>query len=183
MVFARNSESLRLGTADFSPQLYLVAIIHENLFEFAGLTFIVNRMQELLKKHAQKIRFLFVGGGLTLLDFGLLFIFVHFGLDEIPANFLSTGISFIVSYIVNRNYTFKGHAGNKIKQFILFILVTMFALWVLQPLVIHFILQIPLFSTMNSSIALFIAKMLATVVSLTWNYILYAKVVFRKKSV
>jgi len=139
-------------------------------------------MQELLTKHAQKIRFLFVGGGLTLLDFGLLFVFVHLGIDKIPANYLSTGISFIVSYIVNRNFTFKEHDGNKIKQFILFILVTIIALWVLQPLVIYFILQIPALSAVNESVALFIAKVLATIVSLTWNYVLYAKVVFRKKS-
>lgn len=137
-------------------------------------------MQELMTKHAQKIRFVFVGGGLTLLDFALLFMFVHFGVDEIPANFLSTGISFIVSYIVNRNFTFKAGEGNKIKQFILFILVTITALWVLQPLVIHFILQIPVLANTDQSVALFMAKVLATLVSLTWNYVLYAKVVFHK---
>jgi len=95
-------------------------------------------MDKLINKHAQKIRFLFVGIGLTLLDFILLFTFVHFGIDKIPANYLSTGISFIVSYLVNRNYTFKSYGGNKIKQFILFILVTIFALWILQPLIPNF---------------------------------------------
>jgi len=138
-------------------------------------------MDKLINKHAQKIRFLFVGIGLTLLDFILLFTFVHFGIDKIPANYLSTGISFIVSYLVNRNYTFKSYGGNKIKQFILFILVTIFALWILQPLIIYLILEIQLFNTVNQSLALFIAKMLATIVSLLWNYILYATIVFPKK--
>ncbi len=138
-------------------------------------------MKQLLTKHAQKIRFLFVGVGLTALDFILLFTFVHFGVDEIPANYLSTGLSFIVSYIVNKNYTFKAEGGNKVKEFILFILVTMVALWVLQPLVIYLIMGIPALTAIDQSLALFIAKILATIVSLTWNYVLYAKVVFRNK--
>lgn len=137
-------------------------------------------MHELISKHSQKIRFLFVGVGLTVLDFVLLFTFVHLGVDTIPANYLSTGLSFIVSYVVNRNFTFKAHSGNKVKQFILFIAVTVIAIWVLQPLVIYFIMTIPFIAGLNQSLGLFIAKILATVVSLVWNYVLYAKLVFRE---
>lgn len=135
---------------------------------------------ELLKKHAEKLRFAIVGGANTALDFALLFIFVGLGLNSIAANYISTSIAFIFSFFVNKSFTFKSKSGNVAKQFALFLGVTIIALWVIQPLVILAVTALLSPLGWNESVVLFIAKLVATVASLIWNYILYARFVFKK---
>lgn len=134
---------------------------------------------ELVKKHAQKIRFGIVGLANTALDFILLFLFVSLGLDKIPANYLSTGLSFIFSFFVNKKFTFRSKGGNAKKQFVIFLLVTMFGLWVIQPLVIAGVSTLLVGTGWSSAIILFVAKVIATVASLVWNYLFYSRLVFK----
>lgn len=135
---------------------------------------------ERLKKHAEKIRFAIVGGANTALDFLLLFIFVALGLNSIAANYLSTGIAFIFSFFVNKSFTFKSKGGNVKKQFALFLLVTIFGLWVIQPIVIIGVTAAITPFGWNESVVLFIAKLVATIASLIWNYLFYSRLVFKK---
>lgn len=137
-------------------------------------------MEKLLKKHAQKLRFGLVGVANTALDFILLFLFVNLGVNKIGANYLSTGISFIFSFFVNKSFTFKHKEGNARKQFVLFILVTIAGLWILQPIIIWIVSNSLHSYVNNEDILLFIAKLIATVASLVWNYLLYSKLVFKK---
>ena len=137
---------------------------------------------ELVKKHAQKIRFGIVGAANTALDFAILFILVAFGLDKIPANYISTGVSFIFSFFVNKSFTFKNKTGNAKKQFGIFLLVTITGLWVLQPIIIWITTSTLEQYVSNESYLLFIAKLIATVGSLTWNYFLYSRLVFKKEA-
>ena len=137
-------------------------------------------MKELINKHAQKLKFGLVGIANTALDFAILFLLVNFGLDRIPANYISTGISFIFSFFVNRSFTFKSKNGNVKKQFALFLVITMFGLWVLQPIVIAAVSEALEPAGLASAVTLFLAKLLATVVSLVWNYIMYARFVFKQ---
>ncbi len=139
-------------------------------------------MQKLLKKHAEKLRFAIVGGANTLLDFAVLFLLVGMGLDRIPANFISTSIAFVFSFFVNKSFTFKSSGGNAKKQFVLFIVITIFSLWVLQPIVIVIVSWLLAGIGLTSAVTLFIAKLLATVASLIWNYIFYSRFVFKKES-
>lgn len=134
---------------------------------------------ELVKKHAQKIRFGIVGLANTALDFILLFLFVSLGLDKIPANYLSTGLSFIFSFFVNKKFTFRSKSGNAKKQFAIFLVVTMFGLWVIQPLVIAGVSTLLSGTGWTSAIILFVAKVIATVASLVWNYLFYSRLVFK----
>jgi putative flippase GtrA len=134
---------------------------------------------ELAKKHAQKIRFAIVGAANTALDFALLFLFVGLGIDKIPANYLSTGISFIFSFFVNKSFTFKNKSGNAKKQFVLFIIITIIGLWVIQPLIITAVAAMLASTSWASALILFVAKIIATLASLVWNYILYSKIVFK----
>jgi len=136
-------------------------------------------MKELAKKHAQKIRFGIVGMANTALDFALLFLFVGLGINKIPANYFSTGISFIFSFFVNKSFTFKSKTGNAKKQLLLFIIITIIGLWVIQPLVITAVAGLLATSGWAAAYILFIAKVVATVASLVWNYILYSKIVFK----
>lgn len=137
-------------------------------------------MERLRRNHAEKIRYLFVGGFNTALDFVLLFFFVGLGLDKIPANYLSTGVAMVVSFFANKSYTFKDTSEKKKRQFVLFIAVTVIGMWVIQPIVIWFSSVILASYVSNATISLFIAKVIATGASLVWNYALYSRVVFKK---
>ena len=117
---------------------------------------------ELLKKHAEKIRFAIVGGANTAIDFLLLFIFVAMGIDKIVANYFSTSIAFIFSFFVNKSFTFKSAGGNVVKQFSLFILITVFALWVIQPLVILGVSAALEPTGWSDPLILFVRKIVAT---------------------
>lgn len=135
---------------------------------------------ELAKKHAEKIKYIIVGLANTAIDFGILFLLVHLGVDKIIANYISTSIALIFSFFVNRSFTFKSTSDNKKKQFALFIVVTLFGLWVLQPIVITLVSYAVTPLHLNNSLVLFGAKIIATCVSLVWNYIFYSRIVFKK---
>lgn len=137
-------------------------------------------MEQLLKKHAEKIRFAIVGGVNTVLDFGLLFLFTFLGVDKIIANYFSTGIALIFSFFANKSFTFKHKGGNAKKQFILFLVITLTGLWILQPLIIWISTTSLEAYLTNEALNLFVAKLIATIASLIWNYLLYSRLVFKK---
>jgi len=138
-------------------------------------------LQNLIKKHAEKLRFAIVGGANTAIDFGILFALVFLGVDKLVANFFSTGIAFIFSFYVNRSFTFKSTGGNTKKQFGLFLIITLFGLWVIQPAIIAFVAWLLASSNLSKPIILLAGKLLATVATLIWNYVLYSKFVFIKE--
>lgn len=138
-------------------------------------------MDCLLKKHAQKIRFLAVGVSLTVLDFLILFILTFAGMDKFIANYISTGISMVVSFFVNKSFTFKNTSKTAKRQFVLFLLVTITGLWALQPLVIWIVTSGLAPHLASNELNLFIAKVIATGASLVWNYLLYSRLVFKNK--
>lgn len=137
-------------------------------------------MEKLLKKHAEKLRFAVVGGANTALDFVILFALTFAGMDKIAANYVSTSVALIFSFLANKSFTFKHKTGNAKKQFALFIVITLIGLWTIQPLVIWLSSMALAPYVTNEAINLFIAKLIATVASLIWNYILYSRIVFKK---
>lgn len=139
-------------------------------------------MRDLVKKHAEKIRFGIVGIANTALDFIILFALTAFGLDKIVANYISTTVAFIFSFFVNRSFTFKSKDKNVRRQFILFVVVTLIGLWLIQPLIITAVSWMLAGSTLAEPIILFIAKVIATVASLIWNYVFYSRLVFKKEA-
>ena len=93
---------------------------------------------------------------------------------------MSTGLAFIFSFFANKKYTFKTTDTNVIREMLLFVIVTLTGLWGLQTLIIT-LTHNPLTQLMgNTDVALLVAKLLATVASLTWNYLFYSKLVFKK---
>ena len=141
-------------------------------------------MQELLKKHETKLRFGIIGVINTALDFGLLFVFSSlFGIPRGFANMLSTSISFIFSFFANKRYTFKSSSKeNVVREMVLFTVVTLFGLWVIQGLIIHFLTPVIINLGTTEELALLASKLIATVASLNWNYLLYSRVVFKHKN-
>ena len=138
-------------------------------------------MQEVVKKHADKLRFTIVGSINTVIDFSILFTLTTlFNVPKELANFISTSVSFLFSFFANKKYTFKSTSKNLKKQFLLFTVVTLFGLWVIQTIIITAIT--PVFTNLgvNRPAALLISKLIATAASLIWNYTLYSRVVFKK---
>ena len=139
-------------------------------------------MQGILKKHETKLRFGIIGGLNTVLDFGLLFVFSSLlGVPRGFANVLSTSVAFVFSFFANKRYTFKSSdKENVARQMVLFTVVTLFGLWVIQGLIIHFLSPVIASFGFSSELALLGSKLVATIASLVWNYLLYSRVVFVK---
>jgi putative flippase GtrA len=133
-----------------------------------------------MKNKQQLLRFAAVGGMNTALDFGILFILKALGLPVITANIASTSIAFCFSFFANKKYTFKTTDTNIKREIILFVAVTLFGLWVLQSLVISLVSSLLHGWSLPDNLVLLIAKLVATVVSLIWNYALYSTVVFKQ---
>ncbi len=134
-----------------------------------------------IKSNSQLLRFGLVGGINTALDFGLLFVFKALGMPVEIANIMSTGLAFVFSFFANKKYTFKTRETNVVREMILFVVVTLTGLWVLQTAIIALTHGIFTSLTGNSDMGLLLAKLLATVASLTWNYLFYSKLVFKKQ--
>ena len=137
-------------------------------------------MESMLKKHAEKLRFAIVGVLNTAIDFIILFTLVAFGLPTITSNFISTSTALIFSFFANKTFTFKDGGKNTKVQFAYFLIITLLGLWVIQPVIIEGTRVLLSSLSMNSFIVLFIGKIIATVVTLIWNYLLYRKFVFKK---
>lgn len=133
-----------------------------------------------LKNNPQLLRFGLVGGANTALDFGLLFVFKFLGIPVEIANIMSTGLAFIFSFVANKKYTFKTTGTNIVREMVLFVIITLTGLWGLQTIIITLTHGLLTGMIGNTDVALLIAKLLATLASLTWNYIFYSKLVFKK---
>lgn len=139
-------------------------------------------MRDLLAQHAEKFRFALVGGFNTALDFGILLLFVALGGDKIVGNYLSTSVAFIFSFFANKAFTFKAKTGDARREFISFTVVTLFGLWALQPIVILGVTAALNSLLLSETVILMAAKLVATIVSLIWNYFMYSRFVFKKDS-
>ncbi len=142
----------------------------------------------------------FAGVGVlnTLIDFAILNVLSssYVGLSLIVANIISTSVAMVFSFFANKRVVFKQEHGNPLMQAVLFFAVTGFGLWVLQSGIIYvltvaWVSPLKLAYSIVKAIGLggifseaFVikngAKVFATLVSLTWNYIAYKKVVFKK---
>lgn len=131
------------------------------------------------------LRFILVGITNTAIDFGLLFALRALGMPLIPANMISTGVALIFSFFANRSFTFGAVGGGRraaVPQAVKFLAITLFGLWVLQPLVLllgqTLLHGLSLHGGWQAGAALLASKLAATVVSMTWNYLMYDRVVF-----
>lgn len=139
-------------------------------------------MEKLLKKHAEKLRFAIVGGANTTIDFSILFILVLFGIDKITSNFISTSVALSFSFFANKKFAFRTVGRSSHYDIIKFLGITLFGLWIIQPFIINSVVVLTDSMHINKFIVLFVAKCLATGVTMVWNYLLYRKFVFNKQT-
>ncbi len=133
-----------------------------------------------IKNKEEKLRFGIVGATNTIIDFGILFTLTHFGLPSLISNIFSTSAAFTFSFFANKTFTFKAKGTTK-KQFFLFIAITLFGLWGIQSAIIWAVSGILGTAGLEKSLTLLVAKLLATIATLIWNYSLYSRLVFKKE--
>ncbi len=129
----------------------------------------------------------------TGLDFGLYnLLSSSLGLSLIQANILSTTAAMGFSFVANKKLVFKHHAGSFWRQAAVFLAITAFGLYVIQTGTILLLTDLWVWPV-RTAIHLFhwfgltghdnfliknTAKAIATALSLSWNYVMYKKVVF-----
>lgn len=132
-----------------------------------------------IKSKREKISFGVVGVINTVIDFGLLFALKSLGFPTIGANTISTTIAFVASFTLNKKVVFRVHNSNLRREITLFIIVTLFGLWVLQPIVFIIIRGLMPPDNFSSYLVLLVSKICATCVTIVWNYVTYSRIVFR----
>lgn len=115
------------------------------------------------------------------------------GMSKIKANVISATCAMTFSFFANRQAVFRAGDGDPIEQAIIFFAVTAFGLYVLQNIVLYFLLRrwswpkalvvrlLSRFKIKKLSTDFVLkngAKVAATGVSLVWNFLLYKFVVF-----
>lgn len=123
----------------------------------------------------QAVRFGAIGVLNTGIDFGILFTLTVLGWGPVLSNTISTGIALAVSFVLNRRFAFESSQDPR-KQIVPFLAVTLAGLWVLQPVVI--LLVMSGLESMNPNGSLLVAKVLATEISMIWNFFMYRHFVF-----
>jgi putative flippase GtrA len=123
----------------------------------------------------------------TLLDIVIYIFVLNSSHNIIIANIVATSIALIGSYLLNSKITFQAKTWTK-TTFISFVLVTVFGLWILQTATIygldHLVNLVPshiwhMLGGLEKTGKQVIPKLLATAVTLVWNYLWYNKVIFK----
>ncbi|GGR34456.1 MULTISPECIES: GtrA family protein [Agromyces] len=131
-----------------------------------------------------EVRFVAVGIANTLVDLVSYTVLRSWHVDVLLANFIATSLGMCLSFVLNRSFTFRSTGGSRsevARQITGFVIVTGFGLWVIQPLVIFG--STWLFEAFGLRIVPpldLLPKLCAICVGLVWNYVLYAKLVFRR---
>jgi putative flippase GtrA len=145
----------------------------------------------------KQTRFIAVGILNTVIDFSILNILV-FGLNfnKILANSISVSVAMTISYLLNKSIVFKHTGQHQASKIIQFIIITAFGLYVIQNGIIDLLIHhynllghlanswlhaaIVSNSLNYNFIALNSAKLVATIITLFWNYLMYRYLVFRQ---
>lgn len=145
-----------------------------------------NQQSKLMSLAGQFLRFGIIGGVNTLLDFAVLnglsyFTGIYEGNGIIPLNMISFTVAVINSYYLNKRWAFKDTGGEeKGRKFTLFLMVSIIGAFINTATVRIVSTNLdPLFG-LSQPLWLNFAKILATALSLVWNFVGYKFFVFKK---
>ena len=128
-------------------------------------------------KQSKSGKFVMVGGSVTIIDFAMFNLLAYFGITVLLANLISTCIAMTVSFLANKRFTFNSKSSKYLHEVMLFLAFTTFGLWVIQSLAIQGILTISP-SSWPEAVRLNVAKVIATLLSMAWNFLTYSRYVF-----
>ena len=121
------------------------------------------QMKELL---IQLIKFGIVGVVATIIDFGVLMLLTEIGgVDILVASAVSFSASVVVNYILSMMFVFKGGNGNKVKEFFIFVLLSIggliinqFVMWLGTEIFSIYYLWVKIFSCIFVPVYNFITR-------------------------
>lgn len=134
------------------------------------------------KKAKKPFRFALVGILNTLVDISIYTFLSHLGWAVLIANTISTSCGMLLSFFLNRNFTFNAPPEGKRRQVILFLAVTLVSQWIIQPIIIFVTSTVIDQLHLVQIVAVIIAKCCAILVSLIWNYWWYSRIVFATRN-
>lgn len=153
----------------------------------------MNRIKKIAKRF-DVVRFAVVGAMNTALDFTILNILITLAhMPIVPANIVSTSLVMIFSFKANSKLVFTAKSSRRRHhQAVLFLLGTLFGLYVLQTFVIallahwwttpvEFVGRLLSIDAQNELFVANAAKLVATASSMIWNYCFYKFVVFKEE--
>ena len=129
----------------------------------------------------RKKRFSLVSALSTGLDFGILLLLTSLGMGTIAANYISSSIAFVLSFFAHKKISFKTNDRHIKREVPLFIIVTLTGIWGIQPVIIWAVQPYTTDLPVYGFIGVIIAKAIASMTTYIWNYLLYTRLVFRKK--
>ncbi|MDB5160597.1 MAG: rane protein of unknown function [Candidatus Saccharibacteria bacterium] len=141
------------------------------------------------KRDKKVIVFAMIGIFNTLFDMALYVVIQQLTGSIVIANIAATSAALIGSYLLNSKLTFKAKKWTA-QSFILFVVVTLFGLWVLQTFAIYLLTPVVgvipeflwrLFGPLEDIIKILAPKVVATVITVVWNFLWYNKVIFKDK--
>lgn len=135
-------------------------------------------------RHKHLIKFLMIGCLNTTMDLGLFFIFSNIlSIQPVVASILSTGITMCFSFYFNHTFVFESNK-NKKDTVLQFVIATAFNVWVIQSLVIAFVIHLLKNNShfINHTWTLNItAKLCGIAVSFVLNFIMYRSIFHRRR--
>ncbi len=136
---------------------------------------------------AQISKFIIIGALNTAIDFGVLNLLmwwtgIYSGNWIILLNAISFSVAVTNSYFWNKYWTFraKQEGGNRVKEFSQYVAVTLIGMAFNTAAVYLITTFIPPVSGIEKELWANLAKVVATGLSLIWNFIGYKFIVFRK---
>lgn len=133
-------------------------------------------------------RYSIVGFVATSIDYGLLNTLTHIvGLPLIMSNIISTSVSSIFSYILNRKVVFKDKAHGEVKTLLLYFVSVAIGIFILQSAVLFVlgngVLQavyahFGIHDALNDLLATNTAKVIAGFGTMAWNFFVQRRFVF-----
>ena len=139
------------------------------------------------------VRFAFIGGFNTIISFAILdFFFKIVGLEVILANTISVVVGITISYFLNHRIVFRHPQKYSLSSYARFFLITGFSAVVIQDSIIYAITKVVVihpqhtahvvgFAINARTLEINIAKGVAVIVGMVWNFMLYKYVVFIHK--
>ena len=140
-----------------------------------------------VKTGGQFARFVVVGLINTAIDYGILFVLskitgVTGGTRIIPLNVISFSIATTNSYFLNKYWSFGDKSeGDQGKKLSLFLIVSFIGVIINTSIVTLFTKSIDPMFGLEPRVWLFVGKILATGISLIWNFIGYKLFVFKTR--
>jgi len=126
-----------------------------------------------LNKYKRAIKFFISGIISASIDFGILFILVHFySFNVIIANTISFSFAVINSFLFNKFWTFRNKDKNYSKQFFKFLIVSIIGL-ILNNLFLFIIIKF--------GVWYLFAKVIVTFIVLFWNFFINKFWTFNEK--